>query len=134
MKIIDFIKKQAKLRIFKVKNLEKTEKQKQKYSLSVGVRIKKLREEGSIKIFLVDGNKIRNFIDIDFTMGGHGCRYAYIPIDEVWIDSSNEDEKEEVIIHELAELGLMKQGINYNKAHDLANIEELNLREKNNSG
>jgi len=132
MEIENFIKKQAKLRIFKIKNPEKTEKQKQKYSLPVEVRIKKLKEEGNIKIFLVDGNKVRNFIDIDFTMGGHGHRYVYIPIDEVWIDASNESEKEEVIIHELAELGLMEKGIHYNKAHDLANIEEYKLRTKDN--
>jgi len=134
MEIESFIKKQAKLRIFKIKNPEKTEKQKQKYSLPVEVRIKKLKEEGDIKIFLVDGDKVRNAIDIDFTMGGHGCRYIYIPLDEVWIDASNESEKEEVIIHELTELGLMKQGINYNKAHDLANIEEYKLRTKDNFG
>ena len=128
MKILDFFRKQQKLRIDLVKNINKLMKLKQKYSLPINVRLKKIETKEGKDIFLVDGNKIRKAIDIDFTMGGHGLRYVYIPVDEIWIDSSNEDELEEVFIHELTEFNLMKQGMSYDKAHVQASLAEIGLR------
>lgn len=126
----NILKKQRKLRLYQIKDIGKLKKLKETYKLPIEVRIKLIKKIGKIKVFLVDGNRIRNFIDIDFTTGGHGFRHLYIPLDEIWVDSSNEDEKEEIIIHELKELKLMKKGINYNTAHDLACLEELKLRTK----
>ena len=103
MKILDFFRKQQKLRIDLVKNINKLMKLKQKYSLPINVRLKKIETKEGKDIFLVDGNKIRKAIDIDFTMGGHGLRYVYIPVDEIWIDSSNEDELEEEAVEGLGE-------------------------------
>ena len=128
MKILDFFRKQQKLRIDLVKNINKLMKLKQRYNLPIDVRLKKITEKQGMNIFLVDGNKIRKAIDIDFTMGGHGLRYVYIPIDEIWIDSSNENEKEELILHEIFEFNLMKQGMSYDNAHVEASLAEIELR------
>jgi hypothetical protein len=126
----NFLKKQRKLRIYKLKNFDKFKKLREKYNLPVEVRIKKIKEVNDLKIFLVDGKKIRDSIDIDFTMGGHPFRYIYVPIDEIWVDSSNESEKEEIIMHEIKEFNLMKQGFSYDKAHDQASILEHSYRNK----
>lgn len=124
------LRKQRRLRVYQTKDIKKFKEREKKYIEQIDVRINKIREVDGLKIFLVDGKKIRDFIDIDFTMGGHGYRYLYIPLDEIWIDSSNESEKEEVILHELTEFRLMRAGMNYDHAHDTSSIEEMKLRTK----
>jgi uncharacterized protein YvpB len=126
----NIINEQEKLRTFRVENLKKLSKLKKIYKLPIEVRIKKIMNKKGLKIFLVDGSKIRQFIDMDFTMGGHGFRYIYVPLDEIWIDSSNELECEEVVAHEIHEFNLMKKGINYQRAHEQASLVELALRNK----
>jgi predicted double-glycine peptidase len=126
----DIIKEQEKLRIFKVTDLAHVETLKKDYKLPIEVRTEKLRDQDGFKIFLVDGYKIRQFVDLDFTMGGHGYRYVYVPFDEVWIDDSNKSEIPEVIIHETYEANLMKNRIDYGRAHEQASLVELELRNK----
>lgn len=58
----------------------------------------------------VDVTEIRNHIDIDFTDGGHGYRYDYIPKDEIWIDSSESKiDNECCMVHEFVERLVMKE-------------------------
>lgn len=130
MRGMKLIKEQDKLRVFKIKNLKKILDIKKSYNLPIEVRIKKLAENDGLKIFLVDGHKIRHFIDLDFTMGGHGVRYVYVPMDEIWIDSSNKSEAEQIIVHEIHEFKLMKKGMDYGKAHESASIEEMKVMDK----
>ena len=77
---------------------------------------KKLKD--TIYIYEVDGTEIRNHIDTDFTEGGHGYRYDYIPKDEVWIES--EKDREATLIHEVVERLVTKdlKIDDYEEAHD----------------
>ncbi len=128
MKEKKIIKQQENLRIFFVRSYSKLKKLKKKYILPFEVRIKKVCEKDGFKIFLVDGYKIRHFIDFDFTMGGHGFRYMYIPLNEIWIDSSNESELDEIMLHELIEAKLMRKGKGYENSHVISSVKELELR------
>lgn len=100
-----------------------------------------------IKIFLVDGEWIRNNICCVFGHGGHGLVHEFIPLDECWIDyrhyysktyrcscrdlKSNEEVNEkyfrETMWHEVTELIEMKKEIPYWRAHITATRAEVGL-------
>jgi predicted double-glycine peptidase len=121
---------QKKIRIYRVTDIEKIKIAKEQYKLPLEVRVKKIARRKGFKIFLVNGCKIRQFIDFDFTMGGHGLRYIYVPLNEIWIDDSNKEEAEEIILHEITEFNLMKKGMSYDLAHEQASLKEIELRNK----
>ena len=74
-----------------------------------------------LEIILVDGMYVRNHYDSDFSQGGNGYRYSWIPKDQIWIDwQISEDERLFVAFHECHEAILMKKGSSYGKAHDEA--------------
>lgn len=82
-----------------------------------------------IDIWLVDGRAVRDEHDENFTEGGHGLVYTYIPKDEVWIDDDlRDDDRPFVIFHELHERNIMAKGEKYDRAHKLASKEEKFLR------
>jgi hypothetical protein len=84
---------------------------------------------GDTKVWLVDGKAVRSGYDKNFVQGGHSKVYSFIPKDEIWIDDDlSEEERKPVIIHELNEVGLMRKGIPYNKAHFRSNIKENKFR------
>ena len=88
-----------------------------------------------VKVWLVDGARVRNELDIDFTEGGHGYVYTFIPQDEVWIDDDiDPDERKFIILHELHERNLMSLGLPYGKAHAEANQVEAVARQKESGG
>ena len=88
-----------------------------------------LTSVGNVKVWLVDGKSVRNYYDKNFVQGGHSKVYSFIPKGEVWIDDDlSEQERKPVIIHELNELGLMRKGIPYIKAHGKSNIKENRFR------
>lgn len=84
---------------------------------------------GLTKIILVDGQSVRKNIDPNFCFGGHFKVYKYIPKNELWLDNCV-DQKEipYILIHELQELDLMRDGMSYNNAHDYANAAEKEAR------
>ena len=87
-----------------------------------------------IDIWVVDGSDLRSGLkagDVDFTMGGHGYRYLYIPENEIWIDDAydNSEDVWPTIWHEYLERNLMKTGMLYDDAHDIAHKLEIVLRE-----
>ena len=74
-----------------------------------------------LEIILVDGTYVRNHYDSDFSQGGNGYRYKWIPKHEIWIDwDINEDERPFIAFHECHEVKLMKRGWSYSRAHDEA--------------
>jgi hypothetical protein len=84
---------------------------------------------GDAKVWLVDGKAVRNGYSKEFVQGGHCKVYPFIPKDEIWIDDDlSEQERKPVIIHELNELGLMRKGLPYKKAHLRSNIKENRFR------
>lgn len=93
-----------------------------------GLKKSLIKSNGHVRIFYVDGNYVRNNIWPDFTEGGHGYIYKFIPRDEVWIDWENRSEWKPIAIHELHERRWMAKGLDYEHAHDRANISEQQAR------
>ena len=79
---------------------------------------------------IVDGEKIRNTKNVDFTMGGNHERYPnLVPKGELWIEKDlNPDDKAATLLHEAVETQRMKNGESYNTAHAHANIPERAFR------
>jgi len=91
-----------------------------------------IRTQDGFKIFFVNGTFIRDHIDIDFTMGGHGYRFPFIPKDEIWIEQGmNDKDATATIAHELKEAEEMKSGKTYSQAHEKANTVEERFRSEN---
>lgn len=85
------------------------------------------------RVFVVDGVALRR-IFVDFTMGGSGERYDFVPKGEIWIDSANAacpEDGRATLIHEAVEAILMRDGgLSYNAAHDKASAVELQFRRR----
>jgi hypothetical protein len=81
------------------------------------------------KIYRVGGREVRSSVDIDFTEGGHGKVYKYIPDDEVWVDDDLvEEDIPFVLLHELLERKNMEKGMEYDEAHKISSKLELAAR------
>jgi hypothetical protein len=90
------------------------------------VHKKFLNEFGSAaRVWVVDGELVRDLFFIDFTEGGHDKVYKFIPDGEIWIDDDvMPEERRFILLHEMHERYLMSQGWNYSKAHrDSSKIE-----------
>jgi hypothetical protein len=80
-------------------------------------------------IVLVDGTHVRNVYDSDFSQGGNGYRYRFVPKGELWIDREiAEAEWPFIAFHECEESELMKSGRTYDSAHLTAKRDENRLR------
>lgn len=94
-------------------------------------RLNRIGRLDGIALYIVDGERIRNEIDIDFTCGGHHLVYPwYIPAGEVWIDNALGGlDRTATILHEMVELNLMaRKGWSYDRAHDAASTAEAPFR------
>jgi len=82
-----------------------------------------------LTVWLVCGPTIRRDLDVEFTDGGHGLRFSFIPKSEVWIESEGTvKERQFVLVHELYEHKLMARGLGYEDAHQQASNRELEAR------
>jgi hypothetical protein len=83
-----------------------------------------------IKIFLVDGKRVRDGFDNYFAHGGHCLVYQdYVPDGEIWIDATApKNEHDFLLIHELNEYNMMSEGKSYEKAHPIASKIEYACR------
>lgn len=99
-------------------------------------RIRK-REIGAVdstRVVLVDGEVVRDRVDIDFTTGGNPSRYRYVPNGEVWVERTTPSDLAPNIVHEIVEAKLMRKGLSYDKAHDRASRVEGGMRREIASG
>jgi hypothetical protein len=98
----------------------------------VRIKLWKKLEKSKLKIFIVDGEAVRNQYSTDFTEGGHWLVYNFIPKGEVWIDNDiSVSERKYILAHEIFEIGAMqKRGLTYDQAHKLASKYEKQLRQK----
>lgn len=88
-----------------------------------------------LEIVLVDGTWVRNHHDSDFSQGGNGYRYDFVPRGEIWVDAClPEDEMPLVAFHECVEAELMRCGWSYSRAHDRAKMLEDELRRRDAGG
>ncbi len=78
----------------------------------------KVYGNGRLKVWIVNGELVRDLFFLDFTEGGHDKVYSFVPKNEVWIDDDLEaDERKFVLLHEVHERNLMSKGMDYEKAH-----------------
>jgi hypothetical protein len=87
-------------------------KKQRQYILMKQPYIRLLKITKNIKIYRVDGNYIRNKIDVNFNNAGHYKQYDYIPIHEIWIDKDFSKRGDESLLSNqlLTELALIKKG------------------------
>ncbi|MDO8466761.1 MAG: cysteine peptidase family C39 domain-containing protein [bacterium] len=126
------------LKVDKVGDWKALEDHHRAFKLKVNPRIRKIGKILDKEIWLIDGVKIRGLIrgtksypsvDVDFTSGGHGCRYIYSPLNEIWIDDGlKRDDILPTIWHEFTERHLMQRGWSYNEAHERSASVELGIR------
>ena len=86
--------------------------------------------KNGIKVYLVDGEWIRNNSNVEWIGGGnHYANPELIPANEIWLENglTNKD-ADFILVHEKIEAGLMAKGIDYQTAHKLANSIELYCR------
>jgi hypothetical protein len=89
------------------------------------------KEIDKIRIVEVDGEKIRDELEIEYTMGGHHYRYPEMPESEIWIEDDINKKLDRVatIEHELTERLAQKfLGLSYDHAHELASSVEKIFR------
>lgn len=123
-------------------NIQKRGNKKDK-SFSLSGKWKKfVKIQDEFKIFSVNGKWIRNNLSVTFNHGGHGLVHEFIPLDNIWIETRHCDcncknikngQKvstaffESTIIHEITEFRLMKKGMIYWEAHQLAIQKEQEI-------
>lgn len=84
-----------------------------------------------LRVFTVDGTYVRNTFDSDFTQGGNGFAYSFVPRTELWIDVHiPKVEWPFVLAHECEETELMRGGMGYSQAHQIAKEREDAARAK----
>ena len=94
-------------------------------------RIRLLGYVTGLAVYLVDGERVRNELDIDFTCGGNEAVYPnYVPKGEIWIDDVlGPLDQTATILHEIVERNLMLgKGWSYERAHDAASSRERPFR------
>ena len=87
--------------------------------------------ERPISVWLIDGNLVRSYYKTDYTEGGHGYVYPWVPKGEIWVEHDLKPaELPYVVSHEYLELRLMRdEGLEYDPAHEICSQVEFDLRE-----
>lgn len=88
------------------------------------------RDERKVEVWIVDANVVRSLYKIDYTEGGHGLVYPWVPNDEIWVeDSLDRRELPFIVAHEYIERRLMRDAkLDYDMAHDICSRVEFHLR------
>ncbi len=86
--------------------------------------------QGPVEVWLADGHLIRSYYKTDYTEGGHGYVYPWVPRPEIWVDDGvDRREVPFIVSHEYLERRLMRDaGIDYDRAHDVCARVEFDLR------
>jgi hypothetical protein len=86
--------------------------------------------KGPVSVRLVDGNLARSYYKTDYTQGGHGFVYPWVPKPQIWIeDGTDHRELPFIVCHEYLERRLMRDGgLQYDRAHEIASSLEFDLR------
>lgn len=84
----------------------------------------------AIEVLIVDGNLVRSFYKTDYTEGGHGYVYRWVPKGEIWIETAvDRREMPFIVVHEYLELRLMRDaGLDYDTAHTICSRIEFQMR------
>jgi hypothetical protein len=87
--------------------------------------------ETEVTVWLVHGAVVRDLYKTDYTEGGHGYVYRWVPKPEIWVEDTVERaELPFVVAHEYLERRLMRdEGLEYDPAHEICSKVEYSLRE-----
>ena len=87
-------------------------------------------EKFPIQVWLVDGLRVRSTYMTDYTEGGHGYVYDWVPKNEIWVEEGIEPaELPFIVAHEYVEHRLMRdEKMEYDPAHELCSEMEFDLR------
>jgi hypothetical protein len=87
-------------------------------------------KRGTVEVWIVDGNVVRSLYKTDYTEGGHGYVYPWVPRDEIWIEQSlDRRELPYIVAHEYLERRLMRDiKLDYDTAHEICSRVEFKLR------
>jgi len=79
---------------------------------------KLLARDGGLGIWRVDGHRVRDTLDVDFTNGAHCFTRGYVPEDEIWLDreAPGTGEWRFWAAQQLAERTAMARGVTYLRA------------------
>jgi hypothetical protein len=85
-----------------------------------------------VEVWLIDGNLARSYYKTDYTEGGHGYVYPWVPRQEIWVeDGVDHRELPFIVCHEYLERRLMRdEGIGYDRAHEICSKVEFDLRKR----
>jgi hypothetical protein len=85
---------------------------------------------GEVEVWLVDGNLVRSHYKTDYTEGGHGHVYPWVPKQQIWVeDGVDRREVPFIVCHEYLERRLMRdEGLDYDSAHEACSKAEFDLR------
>lgn len=88
------------------------------------------KNDTTVQVWIVDGNVVRSLYKTDYTEGGHGFVYPWVPNDEIWIEHSlDQRELPFIVAHEYIERRLMRDAkLDYDTAHDICSRVEFHLR------
>jgi hypothetical protein len=98
--------------------------------IDIGKKLWKSYKKHHIKVFLVDGNLVRNKMGVSYGIGGHEKGYRFIPKGEIWLEKTLKPEERDIIlIHELYERKrMLRDKWNFLNAHHGATIAEWYVR------
>jgi len=84
-----------------------------------------------VEVWFIEGNLVRSLYKTDYTEGGHGYVYPWVPKDQIWIEKDlDRAEIPYIVSHEYLELRLMRdKGLEYDRAHVVSAKVEFALRE-----
>jgi len=85
-----------------------------------------------VEAWVVDGNLVRSYCKTDYTEGGHGHVYPWVPRPQIWIeDGVDRREIPFIVSHEYIERRLMRDvGLDYDKAHAICSKVEFKIRKR----
>lgn len=88
--------------------------------------------KGPVEVWLVDGNLARSYYKTDYTEGGHGYVYPWVPRSQIWVeDGVDHRELPFIVSHEYLERRLMRdEELDYDKAHNICSKVEFDLRKR----
>ncbi len=86
--------------------------------------------KGPVKVWIINGNLARSYYKTDYTEGGHGYVYPWVPQQEIWIeDGVDHREIPFIVAHEYLERRLMRDSeLDYDTAHEICSRVEFDLR------
>ncbi len=129
VKKADVIERRERAKTRLIKNRLKLKKNLKKLISSVHKNLLQEYSTKNVKVWIVDGEAVRGLFFVDFTEGGHGFVYPFIPKGEVWIDDDVEfSELKFVLLHEMYERRLMSKWMPYDKAHKKSSEIEFYCR------